>query len=174
MAETTKKPHAPEPDNSSHVSHERSDLDVFQIAGYGIGLVITCLVAVVLVWGMFAFLAKREDAVNPANLPAMVKNRQTMPPEPRLSGVRPEGTAVLPVLPEVELRELNASEAAILDNYGWVDAAKGTARIPVAEAIEMVAHKGLPSKPSPAGVGGGFRRIPSDASSGRTFEKISQ
>lgn len=173
MAETTKKHHEPEPDNSAHVSHERSDIDIFQIAGYGIGLVVLCLVTVVLMWGMFALLAKRETALNPGNLPAMVKERRQLPPEPRLSGVA-KGTAELPVLPHVELEELTNSEDAILNNYGWVDSAKGTVRVPVSVAIDMVIQKGLPSKPSAAGAAGGYRSIPSDASGGRTLEKISQ
>jgi hypothetical protein len=174
MAEITNKHHEPEADNSSHVSHERSDVDIFQIAIYGVGLVVACLVAVVLVWGIFAFLSKREDKLNPANPPAMVKNRQMVPAEPRLSGVREGGTTQLPVGPHVELQELEDSESTLLNNYGWVDSAKGTARIPIDVAIDMVAQKGLASNPSPAGAAGGFRMIPSDASSGRTLEKISQ
>jgi hypothetical protein len=47
-------------------------------------------------------------------------------------------------------------------------------RIPISLAVDMVAAKGLPSKPSPAGANGGFRMIPLDSNSGRTFEKISQ
>jgi hypothetical protein len=174
MAEITNKHHEPEADNSSHVSHERSDIDIFQIAIYGVGLVVSCLIAVVLVWGIFSFLAKREDRVNPGNQPAMIRNRTQVPPEPRLSGVRSGGSTELPVGPHVEMQELRDSEAAILDNYGWVDAANGTARVPIEVAIDMVAKKGLPSSPSAAGADGGFRMIPSDASSGKTLEKISQ
>ena len=41
--------------------------------------------------------------------------------------------------------------------------------------IDMVSQKGLPSKPSPAGMDNdGYRMIPMDSSSGRTREKISQ
>ena len=173
MAENTNKHHEPEPDNSSHVSHERSDVDVFQIAVYGVGLVVSCLISVVIVWGVFAFLAKREDKVNPASMPAMMQNRQMMPPEPRLSGVH-EGTSKLPEPAHIELEQLRDSETMLLNSYGWMDQAKGTAHIPIATAIDMMAQKGLLSKPSPAGAAGGFRMIPSDASSGRTLEKISQ
>ncbi len=99
----------------------------------------------------------------------MMKGRPALPPEPRLQGI------VQPVQPRVELEQLREDEDQILNNYGWVDPAKGTVRIPIAQAIDMVAQKGLPSKPSPAGTdNGGYRMIPSDASSGRTLEKISQ
>lgn len=173
MAEITKKHHEPDPENSAHVSHERSDIDIFQIVGYGVGLVVLCLVTVVLGWGVFAFLAKRESDKNPVETTTMVKERQKLPPEPRLSGVA-KGTAARPVPPHVELEELKHSEDLILGNYGWVDSAKGIARVPVSVAIDMVLQKGLPSKPSVAGANGGYRSIPSDASGGTTFEKISQ
>jgi hypothetical protein len=157
---------------SGQVSFERGDVNVFQISAFGIGLLLGCIVVVFAMWAMFHFLAKRADEVNEANPPAMMKDRPSLPPEPRLSGLRarPEN----PVTPAVELNQMHADEDAILDNYGWVDPGKGTVRIPIALAMDMVAQKGLPSKPTPAGADGGFRMIPSDASSGRTLEKISQ
>ena len=52
---------------------------------------------------------------------------------------------------------------------------KGIVRIPISQAIDMVAAKGLPTKVSAQGSdNGGYRTLPSDASSGRTLEKISQ
>ena len=47
--------------------------------------------------------------------------------------------------------------------------------MPVDMAIDMVLKKGLPSKPTPAGMeNDGYRVLPMDSSSGRTLEKISQ
>ena len=63
----------------------------------------------------------------------------------------------------------------MLHSYGWVDSAKGIVRIPIDQAIDIVSQKGLPSKPSPAGMeNDGYRTIPEDSSSGRTLEKIAQ
>lgn len=181
MAETTK--HDPEhhghphgdPHQNPMVSHERRDVNIFQITAFGIGLLISCIIVVFLMWGMFAFLAHREDALN-APATAMTQQRQQTPPEPRLSGVATENgaRAERSVYPRVELNDLRESESAILDNYGWVDPAKGIVRIPIDQAIDIVAQKGLPSKPSTSGENGGYRMTPSDASSGRTLEKISQ
>ena len=71
--------------------------------------------------------------------------------------------------------DLHDDEDAILNTYGWVNPNTGTVRIPIDQAIDMVAQKGLPSKPSPAGSDNdGYRMIPSDASGGRTLEKISR
>jgi hypothetical protein len=186
MAETTKhSPHGPTGDDkrghgpSDHADHgdgqvsfERGDVNVFQITAFGIGLLIGCIVVVFAMWAMFHFLAVRADKVDAKMPGTMEKERASLPPEPRLTGLRPRPQA--PVSPRVEMDQLRADENAILENYGWIDPNKGTVRIPIEQAIEIVAQKGLPAKVSPAGADGGFRFIPSDASGGRTLEKISQ
>jgi hypothetical protein len=181
MAETTNNPHdhkRGQENTNPQVSHERADINVFQITGFGIGLVISCIVVVFAMWALFAFLAKRENAKNAPVPTAMSDQRQHVPPEPRLSGVVVDENgqiATHPVYPRVELQQLRDDEDAILNTYGWVDPNKGTVRIPIGQAIDIVAQKGLPSKPSPAGSDNdGYRMIPSVASSGRTLEKISR
>src|SRR5581483_7321216 len=157
MAETTKKPNPHDGGENPQVSHERRDVNVFQITAFGIGLLISCVVVVFAMWALFDFLYKHEDKKNPANPPAMVNERPQVPPEPRLQAT-----------PRLELKELREDEDQILNNYGWLDPSKGTLRIPIDQAIDLVAAKGLPSKPSPAGSeNGGFRTIPNDANGGR-------
>jgi hypothetical protein len=169
MAETTKKPDKHDEKGNPEVSFERRDVDVFQISAFGIGLLIACVVVVFAMWAMFDYLFKRESDKNVQNPPAMMRERPTLPPEPRLQGVpKPEP-------PRIELKQMRDDEEAILNNYGLLDPAKGTVRIPIDLAIDMTAKKGLPSKPSPAGMDNdGYRTIPSDASGGRTLEKIAQ
>src|SRR5580692_1223269 len=172
MAESTKNPHDGKTHEHGHehdvnpgVSHERRDVDVFQISAFGIGLLLSCIVVVFAMWAMFDFLFEREDAKN-ANNPAaaMMNERPKLPPEPRLQAE-----------PKIELKDLRADEDAILNSYGWIDPNKGIVRIPIDQAIDIVAQKGLPSKPSPAGLDNdGYRMIPEDSSGGRTLEKISQ
>lgn len=183
MADTTNNPRdhrheaGHEPTNPQ-VSHERADINVFQITGFGIGLIISCIVVVFAMWALFDFLAHRENAKNTPAAITMDRYRQRVPPEPRLSGVVLDANGAIsphPVYPRIELKELQDDEDAILNTYGWVDPGKGTVRIPIDQAIDIVAQKGLPSKPSPAGADNdGYRMIPSGASSGRTLEKISR
>src|ERR1700685_224948 len=165
MAENTNKPDAHEPEGNPGVSHERRDVNVFQVSAFGIGLLLSCIVVVFAMWAMFDFFYSREDAKNADNPAAlMMKDQNKLPPEPRLQAE-----------PKVELKDLRADEDAILSSYGWVDPNKGIVRIPIDQAIDIVAQKGLPSKPSPTGLDNeGFRMIPEDSSSGRTLEKISQ
>lgn len=172
MAESNKDPqggkthgHGHEHEVNPGVSHERRDVNVFQITAFGIGLLLSCIVVVFAMWAMFDFLFSREDAKNANNPGALMMGQQSkLPPEPRLQAE-----------PKVELKDLEADEDAILSSYGWIDPNKGIVRIPIDQAIDIVAQKGLPSKPSPAGLDNdGYRMIPEVSSSGRTLEKISQ
>jgi hypothetical protein len=172
MAESTNNPNDKKPANHGHarevnpgVSHERRDVNVFQVSAFGIGLLLGCIVVVFAMWAMFDFLYSREDAKNATNPAAlMMKDQNKLPPEPRLQAE-----------PKVELKDLRADEDAILNSYGWVNPDKGIVRIPIDQAIDLVAQKGLPSKPSPTGQDNdGYRMIPEGSSSGRTLEKISQ
>lgn len=164
MAEVTNDPHghghAP---HNPEISHERKDINIFQVTSFGIGLALGCIVIAFAMWAMFDFLRAREDAKNPARPSAMMQEKQKLPPEPRLQAQ-----------PKLELKDLRESEDAILNNFGWLNPDKGIVRIPVSLAIDMVAKKGLPSNPSPAGANGGYRMIPLSANGGRTMEKISQ
>lgn len=173
MAEIIKNPkdHGEGPEHHGHepheseVAYERKDVNVFQISAFGIGLLLAVIVSVFAMWALFDFFYHREDLKNADNPSALMMNeRQKLPPEPRLQSE-----------PKVELKDLRADEDAILSSYGWLDPNKGIVRIPIDLAIDMVAKKGLPSKPSPAGSDNdGYRMIPEDSSSGRTLEKISQ
>jgi hypothetical protein len=172
MAENTRHSHDKDPHGEGHdpevnpgVSHETRDVNVFQISAFGIGLLLSCIVTVFAMWAMFDFLFHREDQKNLGNpAAAMMNERPKLPPEPRLQAE-----------PKIELKDLRADEDAILSSYGWVDPNKGIVRIPIDQAIDIVAQKGLPSKPSPAGLDNdGYRMIPEASSSGRTLEKISQ
>ena len=182
MANHTKHPHGGPPDqhgehgrhdrgehnhaeDNPQVSFERKDINIVQITGFGVGLLIAFLVTTAAMYALFAFFVHREDKVNPSNPPAMMAEREKeAPPLPRLQAE-----------PLKEIAQMHENEQMLLTSYGWVDQAKGTVHIPIEQAISIVAAKGLPVKVSPAGADhDGYRMIPSDASGGTTLEKISQ
>ncbi len=47
------------------------------------------------------------------------------------------------------LAEFRAQESAFLTSYGWVEKDKGIARMPIDEAMKIVAERGLPKFPAP-------------------------
>ena len=57
------------------------------------------------------------------------------------------------------LERLRAADDATLTSYGWVDRKSGIVRIPIDRAIDLLAARGLPSKPqAPQAPGGGAER----------------
>jgi hypothetical protein len=65
----------------------------------------------------------------------------------------------------VDLAKMRSDEDEILSTYGWVDQKNGVARIPIDEAMKMVAQQGLPARPqqlAPQGAqfGNGTNTVP--------------
>lgn len=49
-----------------------------------------------------------------------------------------------------EIADLHAREDLLLNNYSWIDRSKGTIRIPIDQAMVLLAQRGLPVAPAPA------------------------
>jgi hypothetical protein len=90
---------------------------------------------------LFDLLAEHDTATQPpADYVAKIDRAALEPPGPRLQ-----------VRPQIDLATFRARENAILTTYAWVDKEHGIARIPVEEAMRLVAEQGLPDFPSPPG-----------------------
>jgi hypothetical protein len=73
-----------------------------------------------------------------------------LPPEPRLQ-----------TLPFADIEALRAEEKSVLTSYGWVDRKAGVVRIPIEQAMKLLAERGLPQAagdPAPAGAQAGGAR----------------
>jgi len=169
----TENPHE-DPEHNPSVAYERSEENVKAVSSFGIGLAIGIIFVVFAMWALFTWFYNQADRSNPALTPVLkTETAPRLPPEPRLQAT-----------PRLDIQALREGEDAILGTngeenkkkaYAWIDPERGITRIPIDDAINIVASKGLPSKPStdlpdPEG----YREIPSKASSARTFEKISQ
>lgn len=86
----------------------------------------------------------------------------TLPPEPRLEAAPGESADFV-----------RAREDPILNGYGWVDQKNGITRIPIDQAMRIVAQQGLPARPptTPTAQDEGLT-LPSYSSSGRYPEVI--
>jgi hypothetical protein len=128
MAENSHRlPDLSEPD----ARHEHADVNAWAVGKFGIGLVLLCLFALTLLVGLFRYFASMEGATA-----TRVETAPKLPPSPTLE-----------TTPVQDLQSIRAAEEGILHSYGWVDQSKGVVRIPIDRAIDLVAQRGLPSRP---------------------------
>ena len=124
----TKQPHTP------HAGHETTDVNVWAVGKFAIGLVVVCVVSIGMLFGLLKFFQSREET-SVANTVEPTK----LFPQPQLQKT-----------PILDLKAIRAEEDKLLNGYAWVDAPKGVVRIPVDRAIEVLAKRGLPSRSAPA------------------------
>jgi hypothetical protein len=80
-------------------------------------------------------LAERERASSPEPSPLAEQYAAKVPPEPRLQ-----------IHPKTDLDVLYAAEDQILFGWGWENKEKGTARVPIERAMQMIVAKNLPAR----------------------------
>jgi hypothetical protein len=51
-----------------------------------------------------------------------------------------------------EISDMHAKEDLLLENYSYIDRSKGTVRIPIERAMELIAERGLPVVPADSNV----------------------
>ena len=116
------------------VRYERSDAQAGGIVAFAAGLLLLGLaIHLALAWLFDVFRA--EVRLDDPPLPALAAAKRLRLPDD-LSRIPP------PVLQQNEiadLRRLREAEDRRLSSYGWVDAEAGTVRIPIAEAMRLLA-----------------------------------
>jgi hypothetical protein len=107
-------------------------------------LTATALVIHVLMWVMFEFMERRNEADQPARS-AMADPSLQRPPGPNLLAMmNPQAppTVLGPDEP-TNLQLFRQQEDAALQTYGWIDQNAGTIRIPIARAKQLLLERGL-------------------------------
>ena len=122
---------------SNGVRFEKRDINERSAFWFGFWILVVMVVVALLMKPLYGLLAARETA---AQAPAAY----VLPTEP--GALEPSGPR-LQATPELELAAFRAQEDAILESYAWVDKERGIVRIPVTEAMRLVAERGLPSFP---------------------------
>ena len=115
---------------SNPTGHETSDVNVWGVGKFAIALIFIILVSLVLLIGLFRLFQSREET-NQVTGVEPVK----IFPEPQLQKT-----------PTLDLEALRAEEDKLLNGYAWVDAQKGLVHIPIDQAIDLLARRGLPSR----------------------------
>jgi hypothetical protein len=122
MDETNHPPNA-------RLGHETADVNVWAVGKFAIGLVVVCLVSLSLLLGLAKFFQSEQ-----ANPDARKVDPVKLFPQPQLQRT-----------PVLDLKAVRAEEDKLLTGYAWVDPQKGLVRIPIDQAIEVLAKRGMPS-----------------------------
>ena len=109
--------------------HEQSEVSVRLIVVSLAFLAVATACVFLLVVGIFRYFYDTYSTEETIKL-----SQPVIPPAPRIE-----------VAPYMELQELRAKEDHILSSYAWVDKDGGKVRVPISQAIDMLAAKGLPS-----------------------------
>jgi hypothetical protein len=133
------------------VTFEPRDINAGTVAKQLIYLGLTILIALAICVPVLKVLtgmaAENDTPMAPvrAEMGASERERMSLPPEPRLQGV-PGHTADA----QQDMRDKVAADTAANESVGWVDKANGIAKIPVSEAMKIIAEKSAAASSSPA------------------------
>jgi hypothetical protein len=114
--------------------YERRDANIPALLKIALALLVTIVLAMVSMYGMFQYFAKSQQLGPPAS-PFEKEDVRVLPPQPRLQ-----------VQPKVDLKTYCQSQSKELNSYGWVDEHNGVVRIPVDRAMDLILSRGLPAR----------------------------
>ncbi|HEY3131235.1 MAG TPA: hypothetical protein VGL91_17390 [Acidobacteriota bacterium] len=120
------------------VSRERRDVNIRGILIFGVALLACTIVIYLILWGLLRHFEVQTQRLE-AKAPPLARERQQVPPEPRLQGApRHENS------PSMDIERFRAQEDQLLNSYGWVDSKAGVVRIPIEDAKKLLLQRGLP------------------------------
>jgi len=124
------------------VTFEPRDISVAtvvkQLIYLGITIVIVLLISVPILKVLTNVAAESDSPMAPvrAQMSPAERQEKALPPEPRLQGVPGHVTD-----PQQDLRDKIAADTEANEAIGWVDKANGIAKIPVKDAMKIIAEK---------------------------------
>lgn len=129
---------------------EPDDISFNGITWFVIILTATVIASQVIVWGLFLwydYRVTRDDAPRaplaaPPGTPSIDRGRV-------LSGVDASPMPGLLVDEPMVLHEYRDAHRQAQEQYGWVDQAMGTVRLPIERAKDLVLERGLPVRSAP-------------------------
>lgn len=143
----------PEPIDTS-LGYEASDVKVTGILVFIVSLGIFVAVTGFVCYGIGKVInanMNKEDGPNSKwTKTVQIRDLGNLPSSPELQNKVAEITKSFPQ-PRVQIddgnfdvAELHAREDLLLDNYTWINQSKGAVRIPIEQAMQIIAQKGLP------------------------------
>lgn len=121
----------------------RDDENVRAILRFGIWMVVAAVVIYAVLFGMFQYFDRQAAAADPARSPLLVDEKPPATPIARFPQPQLQADAA------ADLVKVQAAEQEKLATYGWVDRNAGVVRMPIDQAMRLVAQRGVPVWPAP-------------------------
>lgn len=128
------------------ITHEVSDVNTRGILWFVLALALIIAIALVLLRGMYFLFESWARAAEGERPPMARTEKERLPPEPRLQvapGFQAEGQKLELKEPQAEWKVVRRKWQQEMETYGWTDRDQKLARIPIAEAMKIVAQKGV-------------------------------
>jgi hypothetical protein len=113
------------------LNHETTDVTLKGTTRLAVLTFVVIGVVMLLMYGLWGFLARHERALDQPPPPMAVKGYGSrVPPVPRLQS-----------LPRDDLQRFRDAQTAALETYGWVDRNAGIVRLPIERAMDLVVER---------------------------------
>jgi hypothetical protein len=136
---------------NEEVEFEREDLSASGVFAFLLGLALAGILIYFILNGMYRYLdayqKRNQPAQNPLAAQGEVNTRVVTPadaakfPQPRLETNE-----------RIEINGFRLQEEQTLNRYGWVDQKAGVVHIPIDRAMQLLAQRGLPTRPQAGSV----------------------
>ena len=113
------------------------DENMRAILHFALWMVVAAVVIYAALWGMFKYFDWQAALADPAQNPLLVGEKPPATPAARFPQPRLQANAA------ADLVKLQATEEEKLDTYGWVDRNAGITRMPIEQAMRLVAEHGV-------------------------------
>jgi hypothetical protein len=124
---------------------EREDMGARNVYAFLIALALIGVLVHFVVKGMYGFMDSYDKAHQPPASPLATTAETAKIPQASISEKFP-----LPRLEtneRLEIKDFRTQEEQTLNSYGWVDQQNGVVRIPIERAMQLLAERGLPTRP---------------------------
>src|SRR5271163_2996776 len=140
------------------LGYEGTDVKVSGIVVFltalGIFVVVTAVLCIGIGKVINSELAKADGPVTKWNHPVDVRKLGNLASSPEIQNQFAQLANRFPT-PRLqtddgyqEVADIHAKEDLLLENYSWADQSKGSVRIPIERAMELIAERGLPVVPA--------------------------
>jgi hypothetical protein len=149
---------------------EHEDVSTTPLFGFLIGLLVTGVLVYYLIWGLFHFMDAYERTHQKSKSPMVQMQADTREPNTARTHEKIQREFPEPRLEDDERTEINDfryQQDETLSSYGWVDQNAGVVRIPIDQAMKLIAQRGLPTIPQNAAPAAGSPKAPAAKTAGK-------